>query len=593
MVRITDLAAAIAAKHHISQREAERFLTRMVEVMNNALRYEKQLKIKGLGTFKVASVSARESVNIHTGERIVIEGREKISFTPDAVMRDWVNRPFAQFETVVVNDGVDFDDIDRKYQNEMSAVEENAESESAETDGVVAAVAPVLGVIEPETVDIVQEEPQPIEIVDEEPQPIEIVEEEPEPEVAVEEAPQPIDVAEEEPEVEELAEPEAVEVTEETTEPEEVAEPDEVAEPEEVSEPEEVAEPEAVAQVVPLVSQVELADEPSESTNQIANIQKQEETSAMNDETEVKVDEYGYPIVDREENKRLKEQLKNKTRLVRALVAALVALLLIGAGGFWHMNNIIKEKSNRIDHLVAQIKEEHHGALAQSTAGVRPADVQPGRPPRQAADNDRKNAEQAAADHDRKVKEHEIALKAEELKHQEAIKKAQEARRLEEARQAEQLKKEMERRKAEEAKQAAAKAEAAKQAAAKAEAAKQAAAKAEAAKQAAAKAEAAKQAAAKAEAAKKAAAAKKTATTSNASYNDDPRVRTGAYVITGVSETVTVRAGQTLASISKAYLGPGMECYVEAINGGIKTVTAGQKIKIPALKLKQAAKKKQ
>lgn len=566
MVRITDLAAAIAAKHHISQREAERFLTRMVEVMNNALRYEKQLKIKGLGTFKVASVSPRESVNIHTGERIVIEGREKISFTPDAVMRDWVNRPFAQFETVVVNDGVDFDDIDRKYQNEMSAFEESTESESIETDGVAAAVAPVLGVIEPETVDIVQEEPQPIEIVDEEPQPIEIVEEEPVTEEVIEEEPQPIDVAEEEPEAEELAEPEAVEATEEAAEPEEVAESEEVAEPEEV------------AQVVPLVSQVELADEPSESTNQIANIQKQEETSAMNDETEVKVDEYGYPIVDREENKRLKEQLKNKTRLVRALVAALVALLLIGAGGFWHMNNIIKEKSNRIDHLVAQIKEEHHGALAQSTAGVRPADVQPGRPPRQSADNDRKNAEQAAADHDRKVKEHEIALKAEELKHQEAIKKAQEARRVEEARQAEQLKKEMERRKAEEAKQAAAKAEAAKQAAAKAEAAKQA---------------AAKQAAAKKAAEAKAAAAKKTATTSNANYNDDPRVRTGAYVITGVSETVTVRAGQTLASISKAYLGPGMECYVEAINGGIKTVTAGQKIKIPALKLKQAAKKKQ
>ena len=568
MVRITDLAAAIAAKHHISQREAERFLTRMVEVMNNALRYEKQLKIKGLGTFKVASVSPRESVNIHTGERIVIEGREKISFTPDAVMRDWVNRPFAQFETVVVNDGVDFDDIDRKYQNEMSAVEENTESESAETDGIASAAAPVLGVVEPETVETLQEEPQPIEIVDDEPQPIEIVEEEPVTE----------EVIEEEPEVEELAEPEAVEVTEETTEPEEVAESDEVAEPEEVSEPEEVAEPEAVAQVVPLVSQVELADEPSESTNQITNIQKQEETSTMNDETEVKVDEYGYPIVDREENKRLKEQLKNKTRLVRALVAALVALLLIGAGGFWHMNNIIKEKSNRIDHLVAQIKEEHHGALAQSTAGVRPADVQPGRPPRQSADNDRKNAEQAAADHDRKVKEHEIALKAEELKHQEAIKKAQEARRVEEARQAEQLKKEMERRKAEEAKQAAAKAEAAKQAAAKAEAAKQA---------------AAKQAAAKKAAEAKAAAAKKTATTSNANYNDDPRVRTGAYVITGVSETVTVRAGQTLAGISKAYLGPGMECYVEAINGGIKTVTAGQKIKIPALKLKQAAKKKQ
>ena len=578
MVRITDLAAAIAAKHHISQREAEHFLARMVEVMNNALRDEKQLKIKGLGTFKVASVSARESVNIHTGERIVIEGREKISFTPDAVMRDWVNKPFAQFETVVVNDGVDFDDIDRKYQNEMSAVEEDVESKLDDSGSIAAAVAPVLGITEPE--DAVAEEPQPIEVVEEE-----LVTEE-----AATEEPQPIEVVEEEPVTEELAESEELAEPEETVDAveEELAEPEETVDAVE----EELAEPVSVAQVVPLVSQVELAEEQAESTNHITNIE-QEEISDMNEETEVRVDEYGYPIVDREENKRLKEKLKNKTRLVRALVAALVALLLIGAGGFWHMNNIIKEKSNRIDHLVAQIKEEHHSAKTPSVAGVRPADVQPGRPPRQAADNDRKNAEQAVADHDRKVKEHEIALKAEELKHQEAIKKAQEARRLEEARQAEQIKKEMERRKAEEAKQAAAKAEAAKQAAAKAEAAKQAAAKAEAAKQAAAKAEAAKKAAEAKAAAAKAAAAKKPATTSNASYNDDPRVRTGAYVITGVSETVTVRAGQTLASISKAYLGPGMECYVEAINGGIKEVTAGQKIKIPALKLKQAAKKKQ
>ena len=85
MVRISDIAAALAAKHHISQREAERFLTKMVDVMNDALRYDKQLKIKGLGTFKVSAISARESVNIHTGERIVIEGREKITFTPEAI----------------------------------------------------------------------------------------------------------------------------------------------------------------------------------------------------------------------------------------------------------------------------------------------------------------------------------------------------------------------------------------------------------------------------------------------------------------------------------------------------------------------------
>ena len=542
MVRISDIAAAIAAKHHISQREAERFLTKMVDVMNDALRYDKQLKIKGLGTFKVSAISARESVNIHTGERIVIEGREKITFTPEAIMRDWVNKPFAQFETVVVNDGVDFDGIDRKYQNDLTTEDNEPIDDAPEDVAVEVPIAPVLDI--PEAV-------------------------EPEAPAAVEPAIEVVETSD----------------NSENSEDSEYSEDSETPEESAILEEPAPDEPAAEAQVVPLVSQVELADEEQETKNQNTNNENQEDMFDTDDELEVKVDEYGYPIVDREENKRLKEQLKNKTRLVRALVAAIVALLLLGAGGFMYMNNIIKEKSNRIDHLVAQIKEEHHARPAMAPPHARPADVQPGRPPRHAMDNDRKNAEQAVADHERKVKEHEIALKAEELKHQEAIKKAQEARRIEEARQAEQIKKEMERRKAEEARQAAAKAaEAAKLAAAQkaAEAAKQAAAQ---------KAAAAKQAATK-KAADAAAAKKTAATTSTANYNDDPRVRTGAYVITGVSETVTVREGQTLASISKAYLGPGMECYVEAINGGIKSVQAGQKIKIPALKVKQAAKKK-
>ena len=72
----------------------------------------------------------------------------------------------------------------------------------------------------------------------------------------------------------------------------------------------------------------------------------------------------------------------------------------------------------------------------------------------------------------------------------------------------------------------------------------------------------------------------------NSEYNKDPRVRTGAYIITGIASTVTVRQGQTIESISKSHLGPGMECYVEAVNGGKKTVSAGDKVNIPALKLK-------
>ena len=109
MIKLHDFAARLAEKHSLSQEEVERFLSQMVHVMGEGLRSDKTLKIKGLGTFKVVPVNARESVDVNTGERIRIEGREKVSFTPETVMRDLVNKPFAQFETVVLNDGVDFE----------------------------------------------------------------------------------------------------------------------------------------------------------------------------------------------------------------------------------------------------------------------------------------------------------------------------------------------------------------------------------------------------------------------------------------------------------------------------------------------------
>lgn len=108
---IRELASAIAVKHKLSQQEAEIFVTELFEVLNHGLHNDKQVKVKGLGTFKVIEVKDRESVDVNTGERIVIEGRNKISFTPDSVMKELVNRPFAQFETVVLNDGVDFSDM--------------------------------------------------------------------------------------------------------------------------------------------------------------------------------------------------------------------------------------------------------------------------------------------------------------------------------------------------------------------------------------------------------------------------------------------------------------------------------------------------
>lgn len=114
MVRIQDLASVLMDRYGLGKDDAELFISQMFSVVTEELNAsQKSVKIKGLGTFKVTSMNPRESVDVNTGERIVISGRNKISFTPDVVMRDRVNRPFAQFETVVVNEGVDFSEIDK------------------------------------------------------------------------------------------------------------------------------------------------------------------------------------------------------------------------------------------------------------------------------------------------------------------------------------------------------------------------------------------------------------------------------------------------------------------------------------------------
>lgn len=116
-ISLSDLAQRLAEKSGISLQDAELFIRKMFDVANEGLQSDKLVKMKWLGTFKVMAVKDRESVDVNTGERIIIEGRDKISFTPDNILKEIVNKPFAQFETVVVNDGVDFDEIDRKFEN--------------------------------------------------------------------------------------------------------------------------------------------------------------------------------------------------------------------------------------------------------------------------------------------------------------------------------------------------------------------------------------------------------------------------------------------------------------------------------------------
>ena len=154
-ISLSDLAQRLAEKSGISLQDAELFIRKMFDVANEGLQSDKLVKMKWLGTFKVMAVKDRESVDVNTGERIIIEGRDKISFTPDNILKEIVNKPFAQFETVVVNDGVDFDEIDRKFENaeedgpvsdstlesvpdsENSSVESFVEQDSPATSGVI------------------------------------------------------------------------------------------------------------------------------------------------------------------------------------------------------------------------------------------------------------------------------------------------------------------------------------------------------------------------------------------------------------------------------------------------------------------------
>lgn len=149
------IADTVAKKHKITVKEAEKFVSAMFDVMNEGLKTDKLVKVKGLGTFKVQAVKPRESVNVNTGERVLIEGHDKVSFTPDATMKELVNKPFAQFETVVLNDGVDFTDIDSKYENEATL--ENADETTVSANNAAMPDTKVVSLNEEETTDSTNE----------------------------------------------------------------------------------------------------------------------------------------------------------------------------------------------------------------------------------------------------------------------------------------------------------------------------------------------------------------------------------------------------------------------------------------------------
>ena len=443
---LNTLGKLLADKSGLSQVEAELFIRKMFDVCNQGLDADKQVKIKWLGTFKVQATKDRESINVNTGERFTIEGRDKLTFTPDNILKEIVNKPFAQFETVVVNDGVDFDEIDEKFGEEQT---EDAPEQ---------------------VIDFLDEEktatPNP-EIV--------VIESEKEKEKEDELAKQ---IAIEQAKLERLkqAQLEQERIQKEKQEQERLEQ--------------ERLEQERLEQ-----EKLELA-------------QQQQALKA--------VVEPAVPASDESEEEEEEEESSNSHHIVipRYLVVAvcLIVVALIGGMGWFAFN--YGQMTAQRDHLAMQLNQYHQA----------PAKKVPAKPATLPLSQEQKLRQKAMEDSIRMAKTAEAVKLAEKSDEESA------------------------------------------------------------------NAEKAKQAEAKAKAEAKDKAEEKAASKiASSQYDKDARVRTGAYRIIGVAQTVTVGAGQTLEQISTRYLGSGMECYVEALNG-TSTVKAGQKIKIPKLELKKKKK---
>lgn len=527
-ISLNDLAQRLAEKSGISLQDAELFIRKMFDVANEGLQSDKLVKMKWLGTFKVMAVKDRESVDVNTGERIIIEGRDKISFTPDNILKEIVNKPFAQFETVVVNDGVDFDEIDRKFENaeedgsvfdstlecvpdsDNSSLESFVEQDSPATSGVI------------DFLDEENDAPVSDEMI-----------------VIGEKRLSQENVAEPEEKKPEGSEPAATEPA--------------VFKPA-VSEPEEsefaTSELETKESEVPAQNEVEsvVSDEENESTlTEETPIAEKVPSDEENSITEIPIVEEApfeekassdeeTPFSDEEIPSSDEVTDKRHVVLPRYLVIAASVVFLAMIGGFgWFAFNYGKMAAQR-DHLALQLDNYQQIATEKKT------------PTKSASTQEEILRKKAIEDSVRMAQASEVVKKAENAEQnmnatvdkQSIDVKSAEAKKNLEAKKLADAKKQQETKKLAEAKK---------------------------------KEETRKQ-------------AEKHAAQASSKYDQDVRVRTGAYRIIGVSEVVTAREGQTIKSLSQKYLGPGMECYVEALNG-TSLLKPGQKVKIPKLELKK------
>lgn len=448
MAKVSDFASELVGRYGLKEEEATEFISAMFDIICEQLDgADKQVKVKGLGTFKVTSVGARASVDVNTGERIIIEGRNKISFTPEVMLRDRVNRPFVQFETVVLNDGVDFSEIDNEFngsKQEVAASDSTVETANETVADDAEEVA----------------EKAVVETIDESVAESVVGAEEDKSDVAIEEK--------------------ASDVV-----PENVMDQGQKEE----------AKPELENEYVPEyghepMSEVEAdkdSDESQQSTVGLSSDESQQssvESSATTPQPKEVVVAEGC-------------KQRNPRLMYWFSIASFVLLIFIGVGMYF-LYEQVKAKNVAIEQLQTK--------LAMHSMALKSAAVEP----KQGVAS-KKNI---VADTTDAAKQVAITDAAETVAKEEMSKPIDKTHEPPVA----------EKKKANVPKPA-------------------------------------------------------------ADYNFDVRVRTGAYIIVGEETSVTVRSGQTLASISKAYLGPGMECYVEVFNNR-KEVKPGDKLRIPKLKIK-------
>ena len=475
MAKVNDFARELSERYGLSLSDASDFIGAMFDVVNEELDdTDSSVKIKGFGTFKVSAVSARASVDVNTGERIIIDGRNKISFTPEVLLRDRVNRPFVQFETVVLNDGVDFSEIDDEMDELSDSVIET------EPQGVqLSPTAPTDQLTDQST-----NQPTPTE----QSQGVQLSPTAPTDQLTDQSADQPTPT--EQPQGGQLSS------TAPTDQPTDQS----------ADQPTPTEQPQGV-QLSPTAPTDQPTDQPSpsEPASKVVNTEEHRDMARRlmapksepidNDNNESDEEKSANDIDESDDEGFVIGGCKQRSpRMMYVLtIASFVILVSIGIGMYF-LYQRIEEKNHVIDRLETRLYAQQDTAVAVEPQCVVSDTI---------ASND--------------------ALKAADAHTAENIKKE--------------------------------------------------------------KKDSVRASNSKAATGSTAVMSAAPTATTPSDYNYDVRVRTGAYIIVGVAKVVTVQPGQSLASISKAYLGEGMECYVEVLNN-CHTVKAGDKLKIPEVKLK-------